>query len=632
MASLSGSSENWKGAVTELIWKGKYDERGRRRPVERTVLPLEVVETVTESRVDREKSQGDLFAKETPPDEWRNMLVWGDNKLVMASLLPRFAGKINLIYIDPPFATGRDFSFDVRIGDEESPNQSFLVEEKAYRDTWGGGLDYYLQMMHERLVLMRELLAENGSIYVHLGSGVAHYVKAMMDEVFGEECYRNEIIWRRDVAGKGAKRVSSQWPRNADQILYYSKSPERWFFRQEYGELSETQKRVYRHREPDGRRFKTVQLGDYSEESIRRMEREGLIYVSSSGKKYKKYYLDEARDTVDCIWADIPGFGTRTASAERLPFPTQKPEALLERIVKASSREGELVADFFCGSGTTGAVAEKLGRRWIMGDVSKWAIHVTRKRLLEIEGMRPFEIVRLRDYERHKLAAKGLRTDRECVEFVLQLYGAEPLTGFKTLHGRKGNALVHVGGPDSQIGAHEMREMLEEAKEAGVSEVHLLEWEFEVGVPESVWKLAEEYGVKLHLVCIPKEALEVTDPGKEQVRFFDLNRVELVHEVNGRDVTVAIRNFCPGNPEYLPEPMRAESHKFTDYIDYWAVDWDFRGSVFCNSWQSFRTRKNRKLATKATHTYEAPGIYKILVKLVDIFANEGSELLEANLR
>jgi adenine specific DNA methylase Mod len=262
-------------------------------------------------------------------------------------------------------------------------------------------------MMYERLVLMRELLAEDGSIYVHVGPSIVQYVKAVMDEIFGGECYRNEIIWKRDIAGKGAKRISSQWPRNADQILFYSKSAEHWFFEQQYGELSEQQKRVYRYEEPDGRRFKTVQLGDYSEESIRRMEAEGLIYISSTGKKYKKYYLDEARDTVDCIWTDILGFGTRTASAEHLEFPTQKPEALLERIIKASSREGDLVADFFCGSGTTLAVAEKLGRRWIGCDLSKWAIQVTRKRLLQIERCKPFEIMNLGNYERHKLAANG---------------------------------------------------------------------------------------------------------------------------------------------------------------------------------------------------------------------------------
>jgi adenine-specific DNA-methyltransferase len=148
---------------TELVWVGKYDDEGNLRPVERTILPFQVVETVNESKADREKAQRDLFTLMPRDDTWRNMLIWGDNKVVMSSLLPRFAGKINLIYIDPPFATGQDFSFRVRVGDEEFVKEPSIIEEKAYRDTWGRGLDSYLQMMYERLVLMRELLAEDGS-------------------------------------------------------------------------------------------------------------------------------------------------------------------------------------------------------------------------------------------------------------------------------------------------------------------------------------------------------------------------------------------------------------------------------------------------------------------------------------
>jgi len=170
---------------TELVWVGKYDDEGNLRPVERTILPFQVVETVNESKADREKVQRDLWTLMPRDDTWRNMLIWGDNKVVMSSLLPRFAGKINLIYIDPPFATGQDFSFRVRVGDEEFVKEPSIIEEKAYRDTWGRGLDSYLQMMYERLVLMRELLAEDGSIYVHLDDTVVHYVKTIMDEIFG---------------------------------------------------------------------------------------------------------------------------------------------------------------------------------------------------------------------------------------------------------------------------------------------------------------------------------------------------------------------------------------------------------------------------------------------------------------
>ena len=197
MARNKANNQGRQVSRAELVWAGKYDERGNLRPVERTILPFQVVETVNEPKADRERVQRELLTKQSEDGPWRNRLIWGDNKFVMASLLPKFAGKINLIYIDPPFATGQDFSFRVRVGDEEVLKEPSIIEEKAYRDTWGRGLNSYLQMMHDRLVLMRELLADDGSIYVHLDWHLGHYVKVAMDEIFGKENFRNEIVWQR---------------------------------------------------------------------------------------------------------------------------------------------------------------------------------------------------------------------------------------------------------------------------------------------------------------------------------------------------------------------------------------------------------------------------------------------------
>jgi len=200
----------------ELVWKGKKTE------VERVVLPFQVVETINEPR------EAGLFAKQMPkwwPEGWKNKLIWGDNKYVMSSLLPEFAGKINLIYIDPPFATGADFSIKMKVGDLEWTKEPSIIEEKAYRDTWGRGLDSYLQMMYERLVLMRELLAENGTIYVHLDWHVGHYVKIIMDEIFGKDNFRNEIIW----CYTGPSRETNDFPDKHEVIYRYSKSEKRIF-------------------------------------------------------------------------------------------------------------------------------------------------------------------------------------------------------------------------------------------------------------------------------------------------------------------------------------------------------------------------------------------------------------------
>jgi len=633
--------------MTELVWNGKYDEKGELKPVDRTILPFQVVETVNESKADREKAQRDLFTKQAHDSEWRNMLIWGDNKVVMSSLLPRFAGKINLIYIDPPFATGQDFSFRVRVGDEQLVKEPSIIEEKAYRDTWGRGLDSYLQMMYERLVLVRELLSDSGSIYAHCDWHVGHALKIVLGEVFGTERFLNHITWKRSTPrGNAGKR----YPELTDYILFYANT-EASTWNPQFAEYRKSYIDKYYHHvdEKTGRRFQpTSLLGHegvnpiyewrglskpwrYPRHRLEQLEAAGLLYWPESGGVPRlKRFLDEQKGVpIQSLWDDIPPVNSQ--AIEDTKFATQKPEALLERIIKASSDEGDLVADLFCGSGTTGAVAEKLGRRWIMCDLSKWAIQVTRKRLLQIEACKPFEILNLGNYEKHKLAANGVAGWERYVKFILDLYRAEPVTGFKMLHGKKARASVHVGSVDSPITMREIRETLNEAKEANIREIHFLGWDFEMGLHDLTKEIEEDYGVKPRLISIPKEALEVKDPAKEQIRFFDLNYLELAHQVKGKKLTITIKDFIIANPEYIPDDVRERIKKFSDYIDYWAVDWDYHDDTFHNGWQSFRTRKNPKLQTNTVHTYQKRGTYKVLVKVVDIFGNDTTKLLEVKI-
>lgn len=210
-------------------------------------------------------------------------------------------------------------------------------------------------------------------------------------------------------------------------------------------------------------------------------------------------------------------------------------------------------------------------------------------------------------------------------------YRAEPVTGFKMLHGKKARASVHVGNVDSPITMREIRETLKEAKEANIREVHFLGWDFEMGLHDLTKEIEEDYGVKPRLISIPKEALEVKDAAKEQIRFFDLNYLELAHEIKGKKLTVTLKDFIIANPEYLPDDVREKIRKATDYIDYWAVDWDYPANgrdTFHKGYQSFRTRKNPKLETRAVHRYNQSSSYKILVKVVDIFGNDTTKLLE----
>jgi adenine-specific DNA-methyltransferase len=414
-------------ARTELIWEGKYDAKNNRVLPLRVKLPFQDVETVNESVLSRRT----LFRAQQDDQPWRNRLIWGDKKYVLPALLEEFAGKVNLIYIDPPFDTGADFSFTAAVPDapedDDGDNLAFtkepsVIEQKAYRDTWGRGLDSYLQWFYETVTILHELLAENGSIYVHLDWHVGHYAKAILDEVFGFVNFRNQIVWKRSAI---ATNVNLQWRNSHDILLFYSKSAES-VFKVQHGEYTESSKGHYTKNDERGV-FRAVPLmasgrrAGVSGEAWRgvavasrgkngmhwlknpaeleRLDSENLMYWNSEGIPELKYYLDEAKGVyVSDFWADITVINSM--AKESMGYQTQKPEALLDRIIKASSNEDDLILDCFCGSGTTAAVAEKLGRRWIACDLGRFAIHTTRKRLLNIEGVKPFLVQNLGKYER----------------------------------------------------------------------------------------------------------------------------------------------------------------------------------------------------------------------------------------
>jgi adenine-specific DNA-methyltransferase len=477
---------------TELVWPGKYNEDGTRKEVSRVSLPFQVIETVNESRATREAKKGGtqttLFdaweGKEgdTFEEGWKNKLIWGDNLLVMGSLLERFAGKIDLIYIDPPFATGADFSFSAAIGDGEQEviKEQSVIEEKAYRDTWGRGLNSYLQMLYERLLLMGDLLSEKGSIYVHIGPRIGCWVKVLLEDAFGLAGPSTEICWKRVTAHGDSKR----WGVVHDLLIWHPKS-ESFVWNPQYEPYSSSYlDSKYNKWTKDGRRYRLDNLTSpnprhnmmyewrgykpprlgwrYEYETMERLYAEGRIEFpkKEGGRPQLRRFLDEMEGVpVGTVWSDISPVDSQ--ALEDTGYETQKPETLLERIIKASSNEGDLVADFFCGSGTTLAVAEKLGRRWIGCDLGRWAIHVTRKRLLGIENCKPFEVLNLGKYERQYWQgvtfgdAKGKpHTERalyEYLAFILKLYGAQPVPGLMHRHGKKGRALVHIGAVDAPV-------------------------------------------------------------------------------------------------------------------------------------------------------------------------------------
>ncbi len=659
---------------TELVWPGKYNEDGTRKEVPRVSLPFQVIETVNESRATREvdKAKGpSLFdfyrGKEGDTFEagWRNKLIWGDNLLVMGSLLEKFAGKIDLIYIDPPFATGADFSFTTEIGESGAAisKEQSIIEEKAYRDTWGQGTASYLSMMADRLCQARALLSERGSLYVHCDYHVGHALKLLLDDVFGGSSFRNEVVWKRSLPHNDPKRYGSIH----DTILFYTKSDEFCFNQQYTGIGEDYAESHYGQVEKTGRRYQLTSLaatgpgparsfGDrvlpppsgnhwrYSQENIDRLLAEGRIVFTSKGTPRYKRYLDEMKGpALQSVWDDIRGVNSQANEDTR--YATQKPEALLERIIEVSSDPGNLVADFFCGSGTTLAVAEKLGRRWIGCDLGRWGIHVTRKRLLGIEDCKPFEVLNLGRYERQHwqgvtfgdsknkpLAEQALY---EYLAFIIKLYGAQLVAGLSFLHGKKGKAMVHIGAVDAPVTISEIDAAVEECAKVKQSELHILGWEWEMGLYDLMVEAAKKKGVKLLLLQIPREVMEQQAAVRGDVRFFELAYLEadIKQQLKTLTAQVALKDFVIPNTELIPEEVRSKVKKWSDYIDYWSVDWDFRNDTFMQGWVAYRTRKDRKLPlTCDAHTYGKAGKYRILLKVIDIFGNDTSQAFDVEVK
>ena len=603
---------------TELVWPGKYNEDGTLKEVPRVNLPFQVIETVNESRATREAKkggvQGSLFdfyegkEGETFEEGWKNKLIWGDNLLVMGSLLEKFAGKIDLIYIDPPFATGADFSFTTQVGERELEilKEQSAIEEKAYRDTWGGGFASYAPMIWDRLRIMKELLSPKGTIAVHVDWRVGYMIKAMLDELFGINAFINEIIWYYTGAGRSSERFS----RRHDNIYWYANGSE-WFFdpdplRMEYAEA--TKERFSHH------------IGN-----IRGGRDFGVQELNPKGKH---------PDDVVKISIEAPSANERTG------YATQKPIALLERLAAGLAPKNGLVADFFVGSGTTLKACELTDRRWIGCDLGRWGIHVTRKRLLGIENCKPFDVLNLGKYERRywqgvtfgekKHTPTTERVIFEYLAFMLKLYGAQPIAGTNHLHGKKGRAMVHIGAVDAPVTISEIDSATEECIHLKQRELHVLAWEWEMGLQNLVVQEARNRDVKLLLWQIPREVMEQHVADKGGVRFFELAYLNAVVRKPKRLTTqVRLKDFVIPNAELIPDDVRSKVNKWSDYIDYWGVDWDFRNDTFMQGWVAYRTRKDRSLPlTSDPHTYERGGKYRILVKVIDIFGNDTSQVFE----
>ena len=633
----------------ELVWNGKTNE------VTNVVLPFQVIEQVDEPRAEKPEDtalQAGLFDERGRQLKgWTNKLIWGDNKLILSSLKNgplrdeiEAQGGLKLIYIDPPFDVGADFSMDIEIGDEHFTKKPGILEEIAYRDTWGRGADSFISMIYERLVLMRDLLTPNGSIYVHCDPRVNAYIRLVMNEVFGQERFRNEIVWQRTTSRKGINQLG----RVHDLVYFYSRDENPIW---NPPSTPQTEENVRGHDiliDPDGTVHRLSDLSGagtgparifagesisptqgrhwaYDQAGIDDLIARGRIAFSKNGKPRLKTPLSELEGVaLHDVWSDLTALNS--AADERVAYPTQKPESLLERVIKASSREGDLVADFFAGSGTTSAVAEKLGRKWIVTDLGKFAIHTTRKRLIGIQrelkalgkDYRAFEILNLGKYERQHYVgvnpnlreaeqqAQLAQKEAAFLDLILRAYRAEKTDGFATFHGKKAGRLVSVGPVNLPVTRLYVEEVIAECRQKRITRVDILGFEFEMGLFPNVLDEARAKGIDIAPKYIPAEVFDKRAVEKNQVRFYDVSFIEVKPHVTKNSVAIELTDFSvfysQDSIETAEEQLKDKASKividkgqivkvskdkngivtrevltkkWSDWIDYWAVDFDW---------------------------------------------------------
>ncbi len=569
---------------------------------------------------------------------------------MLSSLLEEFAGKVDLIYIDPPFATGADFSYKTQVGDEDVEKLPSMLEEVAYRDMWFDGMTSYIAWFAPFFSQMSQLLKPNGSFYLHCDPTASHYLKLLADEEFGRNNFRNEITWKRRT--ESHNRAISQMGRIHDVIMYYGKSSQSEYRIQYMPYDSDYIAQHYKFKDSRGLyatfpctnemggnrpyEFKGItRAWRFGEQTMRDMYEDDRLVQLRPGSPFRyKKYLDEAEGVkLQDIWDDIPAPRGRNA----VGYPTQKPLDLVERVIRSSSDEGGLVLDCFIGSGTTAIAAENLQRRWIGVDIGRFAVQTTRKRLLDIPGCRPFEIQNLGRYERSywqgvDSTGGNNTTVIQYIDFILDLYKARPIPDqFRQLHGIREGVAVHVGGTDSPVSADELRATVDECVTNGFVAVDVLGWEWEMGLnPALRDELMSAMGVKIRLMNIPREILDQRNIDAGDVNFFELSIADArVSSPYRLAVQVELTEFIPAVDEYMQQRLSSVPTEWSDWIDYWSVDFEYDGEVFVNQWQSYRTRQDRSLnLVSDPHEYEESGLKSIVVKVIDIFGNDTTVELE----
>ena len=559
--------------------------------------------------------------------QWMNRLIYGDNLLTLQALLagdadsglPSLRGKVDLIYIDPPFDSKADYRTPITLPGTKFEQRPTVIEQFAYTDTWKEGTISYLKMMYPRLVLMRELLSERGSIYVHIDWHICGYIKVLLDDIFGKENFSNEIIW----CYTGPTNQKRNFPRKHDNILYYHKSND-WVFN------ADDVRVAFKKSNKTG--GKSSFAGRKSDEILEQIDERGKI--------------------VEDWWYDIADLGK--VHREDVGYATQKPEALLKRIIKASSNKGDLVCDFFGGSGT--AVAEKLGRRWITGDIGKPASLIMRKRLID-QDANPFLYQSIGDYQKEAFRNNKLvKRIGDLSQIVLGLYGALPFTAeqcadrnFGYIKGTK--TLVMADSPNRLTTASTVHRAVE-AKASLLGgdwqKVVILGWNFAFDISEAIQQYKDS---NVEVLVIPPDLMDkLTKKGYEKlirdktVRFSSLQYLTVkpieVKNEGGQDIlTVTLDSYVLLSPDNIPldEKDKPKLQKVMaedplSLIEYWSIDPDYDGQTFRSTWQDYR--ENTSNDSDALHCVYSTCLKvphkdkrQVCVKAVDVFGFESQVVI-----
>ncbi len=586
---------------TELVWEGKS------REVCGAVLPFLVTE------------RADAAGKEVkPPHEgWTDKLIQGDNRIILSSLIHgplreeiEKAGGIKLVYIDPPFDSGSDYTMEAGGG-----------ERTAYRDTWGKGKDSFLSMLYERIALIHELLAPGGSLFVHCDWHVNSAIRLILDEVFGAEMHRNEIIHAYGAGGN----PKDYFPRKHDTIYWYAKGDRNTF--NKHGAIMRTAydrstlSTHFKHTDDAGRRYRVQ---------------------NKNGKEYITY--EDTGKLVTDVWTDIGAQnGTSPISKEYTGYPTQKPEKLLSRIITAATNAGDLAADFFCGSGTTAAVAMQLGRRWIAADLGRHAIQTTYKRLtgtqraLQNDGKEApaFEVLTMGKYERlYHMGTNPEETDP--TGWILRAYGAERTGDCSTVAGYKDGRAVIVCPFDRAPTQEDFQAAVQECVGRGIAGMDILALEFDTESLPGLCQEAKAKGVDTAAKHIPDEILNSRAHGT--AAFHDVHCIACSIQYREGEAAVTLTGFHPCNTQHVQA-----SEDWTELVDWWAVDpgygsrkqtihvrnergeWveqETGGYVFHAAWRSCRTKHNKQLELTSGFIPCNPDVQAVAVKAVDVYGYE----------